>query len=159
MNIRIGQGIDAHRFTSSKKNIVLGGVTIPFEMGLEGHSDADALIHAICDALLGASALGDIGKHFSDQDPAFKNKESTFFLSNVFQKISAHGFKIANVDSTVMCEKPMLAPFIEAMQAHISKTLQLEKNQVSIKATRPEKMGALGRGEGLIVFATALLYK
>ena len=159
MNIRVGQGFDAHRFTQEKKNIWLGGVEIPHDQGLEGHSDADALTHSICDALLGALALGDIGSHFSDTDPQYKNKNSLFFLEKVLSLVTNKGWTVSNIDSTVITEKPMLRPYIEKIQESLSKTCNLEKDQVSIKATRPEKMGALGRHEGLVTLANVLIYK
>lgn len=156
MKIRIGQGIDAHRFVEGRP-LILGGVTIPHTHGLEGHSDADALTHAICDAMLGALGLGDIGTHFSDTDAQHKNRNSLDFLEKVHQWVQGKGYDIANIDSTLITEQPKLAPHISSMQDQLANTLKIFKSQVSIKATRAEKMGALGRQEGLLAMAIVLL--
>ena len=154
--IRAGIGFDAHRFAENRK-LFLGCVQIPFEKGLEGHSDADALAHAICDSLLGAAAMGDIGKHFPDSDPAYKNASGTFLLDRVRKKISEAGFQIVNVDCVVICEKPVISPYAEAMKEKISENLGIEKNAVNIKATTTEKMGFTGRGEGIAAKAVCLI--
>jgi 2-C-methyl-D-erythritol 2,4-cyclodiphosphate synthase len=155
-DIRIGQGIDFHPFAGGRK-LFLGGVEIPNARGLQGHSDADALSHAIVDALLGALALGDIGQHFPDTDPRWKGKASLFFVEHAAKLVADQGWKIANVDSTIVTEEPILRPYIEPMREKLAASLKIEKDQVSIKATRPEKMGALGRKEGLVALATTLL--
>lgn len=155
-DIRIGQGIDVHPFADGRK-LFLGGVEIPNSRGLKGHSDADALSHAIVDALLGALSLGDIGKHFPDTDPKWKGKSSLYFVEETVKLISDRGWKIANIDSTIMTEEPMLKDHIQPMRENLAASLTIEKDQISIKATRPEKMGALGRKEGLVALATVLL--
>ena len=147
---RVGQGIDIHAFCDERQNITLGGVEIDYERGLKGHSDADALIHAICDAMLGALALGDIGQYFSDTDPANKNANSVMFLEKVQAMVLDKGWHIANIDSTIMTEYPKIAPHVPAMQQKLAQTLHLNVDQVSIKATRAEKLGSLGRQEGLM---------
>lgn len=154
--IKIGFGYDVHKFAPERK-LVLGGVEIPFTQGLEGHSDADVLLHAICDALLGAAALGDIGTHFPNTDSQFKNIESTKLLANVLELIKKNNYKINNIDSTVCLEEPKLLPHIDSMREKISVILGIEKSCVSIKATTNEKMGFVGRGEGIAAFAVALL--
>ncbi len=156
--IRIGQGTDYHRLVAGRK-LVLGGVEIPYEMGLEGHSDADALSHAICDALLGAAALGDIGRHFPDSDPAHRNRSSLEFLREVREKIAGVGWKPRNVDATILAQRPRLAPFIEEMKRNIAASLGLAADEVNIKATTTEGMNAEGRGEGISAQAVALLQR
>ncbi len=156
--VRVGQGLDVHTFEKGRP-LFLGGVQIPHDHGLKGHSDADALIHAIVDALLGALALGDIGKHFPDSDPQYKGKPSSFFLKAAHALVTQKGWKIANIDSTVFTEAPILRPHINSMQENLSTLLELKQDQVSIKATRPEKMGALGRKEGLLAQSIVLLVK
>ena len=158
MTMRIGQGFDVHPFAKDRP-LVLGGVEIPGSAGLQGHSDADALSHAICSALLGALALGDMGHHFPDTDPRYKGKSSLYFLEHVRQLMEARKYRICNIDCTVVTEEPKLAPHVPAMQQKLAKTLGLELDQVSVKATRPEKLGALGRKEGLLALATALVTK
>lgn len=153
---KIGFGYDVHKFALDRK-LVLGGVEIPFTQGLEGHSDADVLLHAICDALLGAAALGDIGTHFPNTDTRFKNIESTKLLVIVLELIKKNNYKINNIDSTVCIEEPMLLPYIDSMRDKISIILGIEKSCISIKATTNEKMGFVGRGEGIAAFAVALL--
>lgn len=155
--MRTGIGIDFHRFAAGRK-LVLGGVEIPHERGLLGHSDADVLLHAICDALLGAAALGDIGKHFPDSDPQYKNISSLLLLKETHQKITAAGLQIGNIDATVIAEKPKLASHIPAMIRNIAKTLKIQESQVNIKATTSEGMGALGREEGIGAWAVALVH-
>ncbi len=154
--LRVGIGVDFHRFAPRRK-LILGGVQIPYELGLLGHSDADVVLHAICDALLGAAALGDLGKHFPDSDPRYKDISSLKLLAEVHRKIRETGFAIANVDATVIVQEPRLAPYVPEMIAQIASTLELAASQISLKATTPEGMGALGRREGIAVWAIALL--
>lgn len=156
MPVRIGQGIDIHPFANGRP-LILGGVEISYEKGLAGHSDADALIHAICDALLGALALGDMGKYFPDTDLKWKGKSSRFFLEEVAKMVRKKGWNVANVDCTILTEEPKISPHVEAMRKNIANTLSVESRQISVKATRPERLGAFGRKEGLAVFAIALL--
>lgn len=158
MDLRIGIGIDFHRFDPTRK-LVLGGVEIPGEPGLCGHSDADVILHAICDALLGAAALGDIGKHFPPSDPQYRDISSLLLLSRVRELLGQSGYVPLQVDVAVVAEKPRLAPHISAMRTRISETLGLPLENVSIKATTPEGMGALGRGEGIGAWAVALIRK
>lgn len=158
MDFRIGIGIDFHRFDPGRK-LMLGGVEIPGEPGLAGHSDADVILHAICDALLGAAALGDIGKHFPPCDPQYRNISSLLLLSRVRELLGQKGYVPVQVDVAVVAEKPRLLPHIPAMCARIAETLDLPVENVSIKATTPEGMGALGRGEGIGVWAVALIRK
>lgn len=153
---RVGQGLDVHAFEAGRP-LFLGGVEIPHTHGLKGHSDADALVHALVDAILGALAMGDIGKFFPDTDPQYKGKSSVFFLEKVRETLKREGWNIANLDSTVFTEAPILRPYIESMRAKISETLEIKIDQVSVKATRPEKMGAYGREEGLMAQAIVLL--
>lgn len=154
--MHVGIGIDFHRFASDRK-LVLGGVEIPYALGLLGHSDADVVLHAICDALLGAAALGDIGHHFPNSDPKYEKISSLLLLAEVKHKIARAGFQIANVDATIVTEKPQLAAHLPAMIEKIAVTLELSATQVNLKATTAEGMGALGRGEGIAVWAVALL--
>lgn len=154
--MRVGIGIDFHRFAPGRK-LILGGIEIPYELGLLGHSDADAVLHAICDALLGAAALGDIGKHFPDTDQRYKDLSSLKLLAEVNRKIREAGFAIENVDATVLAQEPKLAPYLPEMIAQIASTLGLATSQISLKATTPEGMGALGRREGIAVWAVASL--
>jgi 2-C-methyl-D-erythritol 4-phosphate cytidylyltransferase/2-C-methyl-D-erythritol 2,4-cyclodiphosphate synthase len=151
---RNGFGYDSHRFTSNRK-LILGGVVIPCDKGLQGHSDADALIHAICDALLGAAACGDIGRHFPDNDAKFKNISSTILLEKVKKIIEAKGFSINNVDTTVVMEMPRLAPYAAQMVSNIASALDIAETSVNIKAKTNEGMGFTGRNEGVAAFATA----
>ena len=157
-DLRIGQGIDYHRLVEGRK-LILGGVDIPSEKGLEGHSDADVLLHAICDALLGAAALGDIGRHFPDTDPAYRGRNSLFFLGEVRTKIAASGWCVRNVDATLLLQKPKIAPYAEAMRQNIAQALELDIQSVSVKATTTEGMNAEGRGEGVSAQVVALLYR
>lgn len=154
--MRIGQGFDVHVLVKGRK-LIIGGVTIPFEKGLAGHSDADVLIHAVCDALLGAVALGDIGRHFPDTDPRYKGADSRALLREVGKKIRDAGFSIANLDATIIAEAPKLAPHIPAMVANLAADLGLRTDQVNVKAKTAEKLGAIGRGEGIAAEAIALL--
>ena len=154
--MRIGHGYDVHRLVPGRK-LILGGVEIPFERGLDGHSDADVLVHAIMDALLGAAALGDIGKHFPDTDSTYENADSLVLLAEVCRILSNAGFEIENIDSTIAAQSPKLAPFIEQMRENISRTLGLELSRVSVKATTTEKLGFEGRKEGISAYAVCLL--
>ena len=154
--MRVGQGFDVHALVKGRK-LVLGGVTIPFEKGLAGHSDADVLVHAVCDALLGAAALGDIGRHFPDSDPKYKNADSRAFLREVGRKIREAGFSIANLDATIIAEAPKMALHIPAMVANLAADLEIRPDQVNVKAKTAERLGAIGRGEGIAAEAIALL--
>jgi 2-C-methyl-D-erythritol 2,4-cyclodiphosphate synthase len=154
--MRIGQGSDVHALVEGRK-LIIGGVTIPFGKGLAGHSDADVLVHAVCDALLGAAALGDIGRHFPDSDPKFRNADSRAFLREVAAKVREAGFAIANVDATVHAEAPKLAPHIGAMVANLAADLGLPPGRINVKAKTAERLGAIGRGEGIAAEAIALL--
>jgi 2-C-methyl-D-erythritol 4-phosphate cytidylyltransferase/2-C-methyl-D-erythritol 2,4-cyclodiphosphate synthase len=154
--LRSGQGIDYHRLVEGRK-LILGGVEIPFEKGLEGHSDADVLSHAICDALLGAAALGDIGRHFPDTDPSNRGRNSLEFLRLVRQKIEAAGWQAGNVDATLLAQRPKVSPYVEEMRKNIAGSLGLTPSEVSIKATTTEGLNAEGRGEGISAQAVALL--
>ena len=154
--MRIGQGYDVHALVQGRK-LVVGGVTIPFEKGLAGHSDADVLIHAVCDALLGAAALGDIGLHFPDTDPKHRNANSRAFLREVAKKVRLAGFSIVNLDATVIAQAPKMAPHTAAMVANLAADLEIDLGQVNIKAKTAERLGAIGRGEGIAAEAIALL--
>tara|TARA_R110000868_G_scaffold84822_3_gene238899 strand:- start:23997 stop:24464 length:468 start_codon:yes stop_codon:yes gene_type:complete len=154
--MRIGQGYDVHPFVDGRK-LILGGVEIPHNQGLAGHSDADAVLHAITDALLGAAALGDIGQHFSDQDEAHKNCDSRVFLRHTKQLLTEQGYQIANLDVTIITEAPKISPHKASMCDNIADDLGLAVSQINIKATTNEKMGFIGRGEGIAVMAIALL--
>ena len=158
INFRIGIGYDVHKFASDRK-LFLGGIEIPSEKGLEGHSDADVLLHSICDALLGAASLGDIGKHFPNTDEKFKNISSLVLLEKVNELISSNGYLIGNIDATVLAEKPKLLPYIHQMKNKIAETLNLSVDQISIKATTNEKIGFVGREEGIAAISVALLYR
>jgi len=153
---RIGQGYDCHQLVEGRK-LIIGGVEIPHHLGLLGHSDADVLLHAITDALLGAAALGDIGKHFPDTDPQFKGADSRTLLKEAARRVVATGYRIGNIDATIIAQRPKLAPHIGAMCANLAQDLGLELNQVNIKAKTNEKMGYLGREEGINADAVALL--
>ena len=154
--MRIGQGFDAHALVAGRK-LVVGGVEIPHHKGLAGHSDADVLLHAICDALLGAAALGDIGGHFPDADAKFKDSNSRALLKEVAKKISAQGFRIVNVDATIIAQAPRMAPHVAKMIGNIAADLGLKPAQVSVKATTTENLGFTGRGEGIAAQAVVLL--
>lgn len=156
MSFRIGSGVDFHQLQEGRK-LWLGGVEIPHHKGSVGHSDADVLLHAICDALLGALALGDIGIHFPNTDPAYKDIDSKILLQKTYSLIQAKGYKVVNVDSTICLESPKIKPYVGAMQDVIAKILNLPADAVSIKATTTEKMGFAGREEGLMAYATILL--
>ncbi|MFJ4429764.1 2-C-methyl-D-erythritol 2,4-cyclodiphosphate synthase [Pseudomonas sp. NPDC089395] len=154
--MRIGHGYDVHRF-SDGEFITLGGVRIPHKYGLLAHSDGDVLLHALSDALLGAAALGDIGKHFPDTDPQFKGADSRVLLRHVVGIVLAKGWKVGNVDATIVAQAPKMAPHIETMRQLIAEDLQVELDQVNVKATTTEKLGFTGREEGIAVHAVALL--
>ena len=154
--IRIGHGYDVHRLVENRK-LILGGVEIPFERGLLGHSDADVLLHAISDALLGAVALGDIGKHFPDTDPRYAGADSMLLLKEVVQFVRNEGYPVGNLDATILCQRPKLAGFIAAMRENIAACCEIPVSDVSIKATTEEKLGFTGSGEGIAVHAVALL--
>jgi len=154
--MRVGQGIDAHAFKDGG-TLVLGGVTIPYERGLEAHSDGDVVLHALCDALLGAAGMGDIGQHFPPDDAEYENIDSRKLLRRVVALISAQGFHIANADLTIVAQAPKLASHIDAMCENIGSDLQVTVGQVNVKATTTEHMGFTGRGEGIAAFAVVLL--
>ncbi len=154
--MRIGHGFDVHRLVTGRK-CVIGGVDIPFEKGLDGHSDADVLLHAICDALLGAAALGDIGQHFPPSDAQYKGIDSRTLLRHVVALLKEKSYGVANIDATVMCEAPKLGPHTTAMCTHIAADCQIDTTQVNIKATTTEKLGFTGRGEGIAAEAVCLL--
>ena len=154
---RIGLGYDIHPFAGARA-LVLGGETIPYPRGLAVHSDADALCHAVADALLGALALGDLGAHFPDTDPRWKNAKSLELLAEVVAMVHERGWRVGNVDATIVTEMPKLAPHVPAIRANLAETLKIPLERVSVKATRPEKLGALGRNEGLAVQAIALVH-
>jgi 2-C-methyl-D-erythritol 2,4-cyclodiphosphate synthase len=155
---RIGQGYDVHALVSDRK-LILGGVHIPNKKGLLGHSDADALLHAITDALLGAAGLNDIGQLFPDTDPQFKDMDSRVLLRTALEKIQTAGFEIGNIDATMICQSPKLAPFLQEMKTHIASDLAIRTSQINLKAKTNESLGHLGRGEGIAVHAVALLYQ
>lgn len=157
-NYRTGIGFDVHQFAEGRK-LIIGGVTIPYDKGLLGHSDADVLLHAIADALLGAASLGDIGQHFPDTDSTFKNADSKNLLHQVVKLIYENNYEIENVDSILTLQKPKVAPFIPEMKTVISSILNIEESRVSIKATTTEHLGFVGREEGAAAFATVLIYK
>jgi len=154
--LRIGHGIDAHAFVEGRP-LVLGGVTIPFEYGLAAHSDGDAVLHALCDALLGASALGDMGSFFPDTDKQFENIDSRKLLREVFKLLQKEGFYVINVDITILAQSPRMAPYIQSMRENISADIQTDIENINIKATSTEGMGYIGRKEGLAVHAITLL--
>jgi len=154
--IRVGFGYDAHRLVADR-NLILGGVNIPYQLGLQGHSDADVLIHAACDALLGAAGMGDLGSHFPDTDPALEGVSSVVILRKIATMVRNEGFELQNLDTTVVAEKPKLAPYIETMKASIADALGVNPRQVSVKATTTEGMGFTGRGEGMAAYAVAVL--
>jgi len=156
--LRIGQGYDVHAFAENRK-LILGGVEVPFEKGLAGHSDADVLLHAICDALLGALALGDIGKHFPDTSADFKNIDSRILLRHVASLIKAHGYSVSNIDSTIIAQRPKLANYISAMRENIAEDLNASVEQINVKATTTEGLGFEGRAEGITAQSVVLLNK
>jgi len=158
MSYRIGSGVDFHQLAEGRE-LWIGGVCIPHLKGSLGHSDADVLLHAICDALLGALCLGDIGYHFPDTNQEYKNIDSKILLQKTFDLISSKGYTIVNIDSTLCLQAPKIAPYIQSMQTAIAQILSIETSDISIKATTTEKMGFVGREEGLVAYATVLLCK
>lgn len=154
--MRIGQGFDVHAFASNRK-LILGGVEIPYHLGLDGHSDADVLIHAVCDALLGAAALGDIGRHFPDNDQRYRNADSRVLLREVYRKVTDGGWRVGNVDATIIAQAPKMAPYIPAMNANLAADLAVPVSAVNVKATTTERLGFTGRGEGIAAQAVVLL--
>ena len=156
--IRVGNGYDVHRLVEGRK-LILGGVDVPQSLGLDGHSDADALVHALCDALLGALGAGDIGKYFPNTDPQWKGISSLHLLKEVMRMCREKGFELANADSMIVAQKPKLAPYISEMKKNIASILDVETDQINIKATTTEKLGFAGREEGISAYAVALLVK
>ncbi len=155
-DLRVGIGYDIHRLEAGRA-LILGGVTIPFEKGLRGHSDGDALMHAVADAILGAASLGDIGRHFPDTDPVFKDADSSVLLGRVYEIAEGKGWRIVNVDANIIAEKPKMAPHIEAMRARLAEVLSLDVGAVSIKARTNEGVDAVGRGEAIACQSAILL--
>ncbi|NLP51154.1 2-C-methyl-D-erythritol 2,4-cyclodiphosphate synthase [Bacillus sp. RO1] len=155
---RIGQGFDVHQFAEGRP-LIIGGITIPYEKGLLGHSDADVLLHTISDACLGAIGEGDIGKHFPDTDPAFKNADSAVLMEQVWAIVKEKGYTLGNVDCTIIAQKPKMAPHIEPMRKRIAELLESDVEQVNVKATTTEKLGFTGREEGIAAQAAVLLIK
>jgi 2-C-methyl-D-erythritol 2,4-cyclodiphosphate synthase len=154
--MRVGQGYDAHRFGADRP-LVLGGVVVPHDQGLLAHSDGDVLVHALCDALLGAAALGDIGRHFPDTDPAYAAIDSRILLRRAMAALAERGLRVLNADATVVAQRPRLAPYVPAMRANLAADLGVDVGQVSVKATTTEGMGFTGRGEGIAAHAVVLL--
>lgn len=155
---RIGQGFDVHQLTEGRP-LIIGGITIPYEKGLLGHSDADVLLHTISDACLGAIGEGDIGKHFPDTDPDFKDADSAKLMEHVWQLVKEKGYELVNADCTIIAQKPKMAPYIEEMRVRIAQLLEAEVDQINVKATTTEKLGFTGRGEGIASQAVVLLKK
>jgi 2-C-methyl-D-erythritol 2,4-cyclodiphosphate synthase len=158
MDIRVGHGFDVHAFAADRK-LIIGGVEIAHERGLLGHSDADVLLHAICDALLGAAGLGDIGRHFPDSDPRYKGIDSRELLRHVAGLLTTQGWRVGNVDATIIAQAPKMAPHIATMQAHIAADLLAGEGAINVKATTTEKLGFTGRGEGIAAEAVCLIVK
>lgn len=156
--IRVGMGYDVHRFKDDG-DVILGGVKIPYEQGLEAHSDGDVVLHALCDALLGAAALGDIGKHFPDTDPEFKGADSRVLLRHVYSIVQDKGYLLVNADITIIAQAPKMAPYIVAMCANIADDLKVDIDYINVKATTTEKLGFEGRKEGIAVQAVVLIEK
>ncbi len=156
IDMRIGQGFDVHALVAGRK-LIIGGVDIPYEKGLDGHSDADVLLHAICDALLGAAGLGDIGRHFPDTDPRYKGADSRVLLRAVAEKIATAHYAVVNIDATIIAQAPKMAPHAERMAANIAADLGIARGAVNIKAKTTERLGFTGRGEGIAAEAVALL--
>lgn len=156
--IRVGQGYDVHRFNDGD-HIILGGVTIPYEKGLEAHSDGDVVLHALADAILGAAALGDIGKHFPDTDPEFKGADSRVLLRHVYKIVQAKGYKLINADVTIIAQAPKMLPHVPDMRANIAADLVVDIDFINVKATTTEKLGFEGRKEGIAVQAVVLIEK
>lgn len=157
-DIRVGHGYDVHRLTAGRK-LVLGGVDIPYELGLLGHSDADVLVHAVLDALIGAIGLGDIGKHFPDTDPAYQGISSMVLAERVAELLRDNGFSVGNIDATVVAQKPKLLPYIPKMKSNIADVFGLPSDRVNIKATTEEQLGFTGRGEGISAHAVCLIVR
>lgn len=155
-NLRIGQGFDVHGYAPNRK-LIIGGVDIPYHVGLLGHSDADVLLHAICDALLGAAGLGDIGLHFSDQDAAFKDIDSRVLLRAVNDQLRAQRFVVVNIDATIIAQAPRMAPHVAGMIANIADDLGIDQANINVKATTTERLGFTGRGEGIAAQAVCLI--
>lgn len=155
---RIGQGFDVHQFTEGRP-LIIGGITIPYELGLLGHSDADVLLHAVADACLGAIGKGDIGRHFPDTDPSFKGADSGKLLEHVWNLVKEQGYELVNADCTIIAQKPKMAPYIEQMRDRIAELLEGEPEQINVKATTTEKLGFTGRGEGIAAQTVVLLKK
>lgn len=156
--IRVGQGFDVHQFAEGRP-LILGGVTIPYEKGLAGHSDADVLLHTITDAALGAIGEGDIGRHFPDTDVAYKDADSAVLLEKIWSLVESRGYRLGNIDCTIIAQAPKMAPHIERIQKRVAELLKCELSQVNVKATTTEKLGFTGRGEGIASMATLLLVK
>ena len=154
--MRIGQGFDVHALVAGRK-LIIGGVEIPYHLGLMGHSDADVLLHAVCDALLGAAAMGDIGRHFPDSDSRFKGIDSRALLRQVTQLVAARGYRVANLDATIIAQAPKMAPHIPTMAVNIAADLGVELAAINVKATTTEQLGFTGRGEGIAAQAICLL--
>ncbi len=154
--MRVGQGFDVHQLVAGRK-LIVGGVDIPYERGLFGHSDADVLLHAICDALLGAAGLGDIGRHFPDSDPRYKGIDSRHLLREVMQLLKDKGYGVVNLDATIIAQMPKMAPYIAQMVANIAADLEVAADCVNVKATTTEKLGFAGRGEGIAAQAACLI--
>ena len=154
--MRIGHGYDVHRLVPDR-DLILGGVKIPYELGLDGHSDADVLLHAVSDALLGAAGLGDIGRHFPDTDPKYKGADSLVLLNIVGQKVAQKGYRVSNIDVTMIAQKPKLKDYISRMEENIASALGLDPERVNVKATTEEKLGFTGTGEGMACHAVCLL--
>ena len=155
-DIRVGHGFDVHAFAANRR-LIIGGVDIPHDLGLAGHSDADVLLHAICDALLGAAGLGDIGRHFPDTDMAFAGIDSRILLRRVSEQLQQRGWRVGNVDATIIAQAPKMAPHIARMTAHIADDLGIALDRVNVKATTTEKLGFTGRGEGIAAEAVCLI--
>lgn len=158
MMFRIGQGFDVHQLTEGRP-LIIGGITIPYEMGLLGHSDADVLLHTVSDACLGAIGEGDIGKHFPDTDPNFKDADSAKLMEHVWQLVKNKGYELVNADCTIIAQKPKMAPYIEQMRVRIAELLEAAPEQINVKATTTEKLGFTGRGEGIASQVVVLLKK
>ena len=156
MEIRTGTGYDVHRLVADRK-LMIGGVDIPYEKGLHGHSDADVLLHAICDALLGAAGLGDMGNHFPDTDEAYRNIASSILLKHVDRLLSEQGFRVQNIDATIVAERPKMAPHLAAMVSNIASAVAADPSMVNVKATTTEGLGFTGRGEGIAAFAVCTI--
>lgn len=156
--MRIGQGFDVHEFADNRP-LIIGGIEIPYERGLIGHSDADVLLHTITDAALGAIGEGDIGRHFPDTDPDFKDADSAKLLEHIWKLVDARGYKLGNIDCTIIAQKPKMAPYIETIRTRVAELLQADISQINVKATTTERLGFTGREEGIASMATILLLK